>query len=426
MDIGLKRIDFVTLFPEMFESVLGTSILKRAATPVPSQADPSQIRPPVVSYHCHDIRLHTANKHDKVDKPPYGGGPGMVIQCQPLWDCLQAVQAQQPELPATRILLTPTGRRLDQPLVEHLARQPRLILISGHYEGYDQRVIDRLHDEGGLMEVSIGDYVLSGGELASMVLADAVVRLQPGVLGDAASVEHESFSPALDRGLDYPHYTRPPQWAGRSVPDVLRSGDHAKIEAWRLEQSQQRTAQRDPAPKPPAKPNLRPFEREDAPAIDALLRASFPTDAEARLVRDLRDNHLDVIETVATIDNKIVGHILLSELTTQDNPYAPGLLALAPLAVHPEHQHRGIGGALVEDALKQARKARVSRVFVLGDPGYYARFGFKPAADFGWSNPWDVAEPAFAVVELDQNQRTPDAGPLVYPAPFLDLPTDSA
>jgi len=220
------RIDILTLFPEMFESVLGTSILKRAATDMPQ-------RPAPVTYRLTDIREHTADKHGKVDRQPYGGGPGMVIQCQPVWDAVQAAEAMDPA-PPLRILMTPQGRRLDQRLVEKLATQPRLLIIAGHYEGFDARVIERLEP---MEKVSIGDYVLSGGEVAAMVLVDAVVRLVPGVLGDEASTHHESFASGAGGLLDYPHYTRPRVWDGREVPEVLLGGDHAAIEAWRREQS---------------------------------------------------------------------------------------------------------------------------------------------------------------------------------------------
>ncbi len=235
------RIDILTLFPEMFTGVLGASILKRAADP--SLHPDGQVP---VTYHLTNIRDYTQDKHDKVDKAPYGGGPGMVMQCQPVWDAVQAVEAQDPQIKPLRILLSPQGEPLTQQRVEQLAAQPRLLLIAGHYEGLDERVIEALTDDGGLAQISVGDYVLSGGEIAAMVLIDAVVRLLPGVLGDEDSALHESFSSDLAGGLDYPHYTRPAQWNGRSVPDVLLSGNHAQIEAWRRQQSQQRTSQRRP------------------------------------------------------------------------------------------------------------------------------------------------------------------------------------
>jgi len=223
------RIDVLTLFPEMFAPVLGASILKRAA-----EADR-------VSYHLTDIREHTTNKHGKVDDRPYGGGPGMVMACQPLWDCVHAVEQQDPT-PATRVLMTPQGKPLTQQTCERLAEEPRLLIIAGHYEGIDERVIEALDP----LEVSVGDYVLSGGELPAMVLIDAVVRLLPGVLGHEESAFHDSFSPGADRKLDHPHYTRPPEWEGRTVPEILLSGDHAAVEKWRKMQAEQRTSERRP------------------------------------------------------------------------------------------------------------------------------------------------------------------------------------
>lgn len=223
------RIDVLTLFPDMFGQVLGSSILKRAAESAK------------VSYHLTDIRPHTTSKHGKVDDRPYGGGPGMVMACQPLWDAVHAVEALDSRKPL-RILMTPQGKPLTQPLAEELAANHRLLLIAGHYEGVDERVIQELSPT----EISIGDYVLSGGELPAMVLIDAVVRLIPGVLGDSESATHDSFSPGARRILDHPHYTRPPQWLGHAVPEVLLSGDHAAIERWRKEQALERTRLRRP------------------------------------------------------------------------------------------------------------------------------------------------------------------------------------
>lgn len=243
------RIDVLTTFPEMFATdppaALGVSIPARA------------VRAGAVSIRATDVRAFATNKHAKTDDRPFGGGPGMVMSCQPLWDAVMAVEAADPT-PATRILLTPQGERLSQPLVEDLARLPRLLLIAGHYEGIDERVIEALAPR----EVSIGDYVLSGGELAAMVLIDAVVRLLPGVLGDDQSSGQDSFGmfevPVSKkeaqpcRLLDCPHYTKPREWMGRGVPDVLLSGDHARIEAWRLAQRLARTRLRRPDLLPPS------------------------------------------------------------------------------------------------------------------------------------------------------------------------------
>jgi tRNA (guanine37-N1)-methyltransferase len=226
------RIDILTLFPEMFLGVLNASILGRAATGG------------FVSYHTHDIREFADNKHRKVDDRPFGGGPGMVMMCQPLVDAVATAEAED-DRPATRILLTPQGTPLTQPLVEQLATKPRLLMIAGHYEGVDERAIEQLEP----LEISMGDYVLSGGELPAMTLVDAVVRLLPGVLGHEDSALEDSFAargPENQRLLDCPHYTRPRVWAGREVPEVLLSGDHQAVERWRLEKMLERTRARRP------------------------------------------------------------------------------------------------------------------------------------------------------------------------------------
>jgi tRNA (guanine37-N1)-methyltransferase len=218
------RIDILTLFPEMFQPILGTSIPKRAA------------EKGLVSYHLTHIRDFATDAHKSVDDKPFGGGPGMVLMCQTLFDAVEATEKQDPR-PATRILLTPQGRVMTQDVAEELAKQERLLLIAGHYEGFDERIIEGLKP----MELSIGDYVLSGGELAAMVVVDAVVRLLPGVLGAATGAADESFADGL---LEYPQYTRPREFRGMAVPDVLLGGNHKAIAAWRLEQRKIRTEQR--------------------------------------------------------------------------------------------------------------------------------------------------------------------------------------
>ena len=230
------RIDILTLFPEMFPHVLEASILGRAA------------QSGAVTYHLHNIRDWADNKHAKADDRPFGGGPGMVMMCQPLHDAVVAVE-QLDQVHATRILLSPQGQPLDQRKVEWLAQQPRLLLIAGHYEGVDERVIEELAP----LEISVGDYVLSGGELPAMILTDAVVRLLPGVLGHEDSAAQDSFAVRSIQGevdgqrlLDCPHYTRPRVWHGREVPEVLLSGDHQAIEQWRMKEMLDRTRSRRP------------------------------------------------------------------------------------------------------------------------------------------------------------------------------------
>ena len=226
------RIDVLTLFPEMFAPVIGASIPGRAAAAG------------LLEFHAHDIRAWTQDKHRKVDDRPFGGGPGMVMMCQPLVDAVEAVE-QMDTRAAVRVLLTPQGERLAQPRVEWFARQPRILLIAGHYEGIDERAIEELAP----LEVSVGDFVMSGGEIPAMALVDAVTRLLPGALGHEQSAAEDSFSRRDDEGrslLDCPHYTRPREWRGREVPEVLLSGDHAAIGRWRHDRMVERTRVRRP------------------------------------------------------------------------------------------------------------------------------------------------------------------------------------
>lgn len=220
------RFDVLTLFPEIFTGYLGQSLLKKA------------IDAGLVSVHTHDIRAWSREKHQKVDDRPFGGGPGMVLKVEPVVECVEAVQAQAPDA-ARLVLLTPQGRRLDQRLVEELSGEQRLILLCGRYEGFDQRVIDILKPT----EISVGDYILNGGEVAAMVMIDAVVRLVPGVLGDEESNQCDSFSSG-NRLLEFGQYTRPREYRGHCVPEVLLSGDHGEIARWRQEQSYLKTRER--------------------------------------------------------------------------------------------------------------------------------------------------------------------------------------
>jgi len=221
------RFDIVTLFPAIFDGYLTQSLLEKA------------IRRDLVEIHRHDLRDWARDcPHRQVDDRPFGGGPGMLIQVGPTVNCVESVEAMD-ERPARRILLTPQGKRLDQPTAENLALSPRILLLCGRYEGFDQRVVDILQPE----ELSIGDFVLNGGEVAAMVVIDAVVRLLPGVLGDENSSVDDSFSRG-NRLLEFPQYTRPREFRGHEVPEVLLSGDHGRIAAWRSDQVQNRTAQR--------------------------------------------------------------------------------------------------------------------------------------------------------------------------------------
>ena len=219
------RIDVVTLFPEMLTSYCQFGVTGRAA------------KTGIFSLQTWNPRDFTQDRNGRVDDRPYGGGPGMVMQVQPLAATIMASQEAGAVGPV--IYLSPQGRQLDQDAVKHFSTLPGLTLLAGRYEGIDERVIDRFVDE----EWSVGDYVLSGGEPAAMVMIDAIVRLLPGTVGDPKSVEFDSFSDGL---LDFPHYTRPEKSEGSSVPAVLLSGDHAAIEKWRMKESLGRTWQRRP------------------------------------------------------------------------------------------------------------------------------------------------------------------------------------
>ena len=212
------KIEILTLFPEMFEGVLSASILGRA------QAGG------LLSIETHDIRAYTDNKHRKTDDYPFGGGAGLVMMAQPIFDCMAAVQGNEP---AHRILLTPRGRLLTSERAKELSAYDRLILLCGHYEGVDERV-NAIIDE----EISIGDYVLTGGELPAMVLIDCVSRFIPGVLDSEESAEDESHAAGL---LEYPQYTRPASFRGMDVPEILLNGHHANIAKWRHEQAMEKT-----------------------------------------------------------------------------------------------------------------------------------------------------------------------------------------
>jgi tRNA (guanine37-N1)-methyltransferase len=217
------RIDVFTIFPEIFESPLRASLLGKA------------VEQGIADVRVHDIRDHTTDKHRQVDDESFGGGPGMVMKPEPVFAAVESLGEGEHR----NILLSPAGRKLDRDLVNKLAEEPWLVLICGRYEGVDERIVEGLPAE----EVSIGDYVLSGGEIPAIVLIEAVTRLLPGVVGRAESVEQDSFEDGL---LDHPHYTRPREFRGMAVPEVLVSGDHGAIAAWRREASRAKTERNRP------------------------------------------------------------------------------------------------------------------------------------------------------------------------------------
>jgi tRNA (guanine37-N1)-methyltransferase len=219
------RFDVLTLFPGIFDGYLRESLLADA------------IARGLVEVHAWNIRDWTLDKHQKVDDRPFGGGPGMVMMAQPVVDCVEAVRAKA-EPPGTLVMLTPAGERLTQRTVERLAAEPRLLLLCGRYEGFDDRIRQVLKPQ----EISVGDFVCNGGEVPAMVVIDAVIRLVPGVLGDEESAADESHS---EPGrLEYPQYTRPREFRGLTVPEVLLSGNHAAVAKWRREESGRRSRER--------------------------------------------------------------------------------------------------------------------------------------------------------------------------------------
>jgi tRNA (guanine37-N1)-methyltransferase len=223
------RFDVITLFPELFAPFLAAGVTRRA------------FETKQVDVRLWNLRDHAEGNYRRVDDRPFGGGPGMVMLAEPLARCLAAVQADRQE-PAPVVLFSPVGERLDHGAVQGWSTSAGAVLVCGRYEGIDQRFIDRHVD----VQLSLGDFVLSGGEIPAMALLDAVARLQPGVLNDAGSHQEDSFNPALDGLLDCPHYTRPEEWQGERVPPELLSGHHAQIERWRRDRRLEITARRRP------------------------------------------------------------------------------------------------------------------------------------------------------------------------------------
>jgi tRNA (guanine37-N1)-methyltransferase len=219
------RFDVVTIFPAMIQQAVAAGIVGRA------------IDRGTLNVAVHDLRAFTTDRHRVVDDVPYGGGPGMVLKPEPICRALDAIEGDESPKPLV-VLTSPQGERFSQAVAERLAAASRLVIVCGRYEGVDERVKARVHEE-----ISIGDYVLSGGELAALVIVDAVARLVPGVVGDEQSVAEDSFSRGL---LDFPHYTRPADWNGHKVPDVLLSGNHAEIRRWRKREALARTYARRP------------------------------------------------------------------------------------------------------------------------------------------------------------------------------------
>ncbi|HJN09639.1 MAG: tRNA (guanosine(37)-N1)-methyltransferase TrmD [Pirellulaceae bacterium] len=261
------RFDVLTLFPDLFPGYLGQSLLKKA------------IDRGMVQVELHDLRRWSKDKHHKVDDRPFGGGPGMVLRVEPVVECVEDVQ-RRANGPGRVVMLTPQGRKLNQQIVEELAQEDRLLLLCGRYEGFDQRVVDLLQPD----EISVGDYILNGGEVAAMVIIDAVLRLVPGVLGEEQSTVEDSFSTG-NRHLEWAQYTRPREYRGHKVPEVLLSGDHKAIAQWRREQGFLKTKTRradlletPPTELPPPAGSSEPPSENNEPTKSAPIQDKTKTD----------------------------------------------------------------------------------------------------------------------------------------------------
>jgi tRNA (guanine37-N1)-methyltransferase len=370
------RLDYLTIFPDFFAPL---------ELSLPGKAAASGL----IELHVHDLRGWTHDRHHTVDDTPYGGGAGMVMKPEPFGEAFDALEV---DARTTVVFTTPSGERFDQRLAAELATRERLVFACGRYEGIDQRVIDHARERAEVREISLGDYVLNGGEVAALAVTEAVVRLLPGFMGNAESLVEESYQDGL---LEYPVYTKPPSWRGLDVPEVLRSGDHGKVAAWRHEQAVRRTAERRPDLLPPAvlddgTPIVRAVPA-DAGEILTLQRACWLQEALANdtfEVPALRETLDDVRVWLAEWDTWVVRRAgrLVGAVRARRKPDDPTTWDIGRIMVAPDLQGQGLGRALLEHVQAVAPADVTSYVLFTGSESarnqkLYKRAGFRLRRD---------------------------------------------
>ena len=371
------RLDYLTIFPAYLDT-LGLSLTGKA------------IEQGLVEVHVHDLRAWTHDRHHTVDATPYGGGAGMVMKPEPWGEALDSLSLEEG---ATLVVPTPAGRRFTQALARELAGRPRLVFACGRYEGIDQRVLDHAATRTEVVEISLGDYVLNGGEVAALAVTEAVVRLLPGFVGNPASIVEESYEDGL---LEHPVYTRPPSWRGLDVPEVLLGGDHAAIAAWRADQSLRRTAERRPDLLHPSRVGeweMVPAVRGDAGEILTLQRACWVQEALANQTLDIPALHESLADVEASLEDwsyyvvraagRLVGAVRGKLEVTEDGQR---VWDIGRVMVVPDLQGRGLGRVLLEHIQTVAPPEASSYVLFTGvhstdNQRMYKRAGFRLRKD---------------------------------------------